>query len=177
MYEDFQCPHCRDFEKAFGPTISKLIDSGAVAADYYMVSILNCQANHNYSTRAASAAYCVADESKEAFTRFHSALFAACSPRKAPAARPTTPSSSRPPGRPARRAASRVASTAASINEMVDGLGRGRQDHGDPDHQAQRRGLSSPSTPDDLIAKVTAIVGPVADLQPALPTPAPAPRA
>ena len=22
MYEDFQCPHCRDFEKAFGPTIS-----------------------------------------------------------------------------------------------------------------------------------------------------------
>ena len=41
IYEDFQCPHCGDFEKAFGPTITKLIDSGAIAADYYMVAILN----------------------------------------------------------------------------------------------------------------------------------------
>ena len=37
MYEDFLCPHCGDFEQQFGPTISKLIDTGAVAADYYMV--------------------------------------------------------------------------------------------------------------------------------------------
>ena len=41
LYEDFLCPHCGDFEKTFGPTINQLIDSGAIAADYYMVAILD----------------------------------------------------------------------------------------------------------------------------------------
>lgn len=75
MYEDFQCPHCRTFEEQLGPTITSLIGSGAVAADYYMVAILD-QVSSGYSSRAAAAAYCVADESNEAFVRFHTALFA-----------------------------------------------------------------------------------------------------
>ncbi len=75
LYEDFLCPACGNFEKQFGPTINKLIDSGAVAADYYMVSILDRQ-GQGYSTRAANAAYCVADADKEAFRRFHGALYA-----------------------------------------------------------------------------------------------------
>ncbi len=37
FYEDFLCPACGNFERGFGPTVSKLIDSGAIAADYYMV--------------------------------------------------------------------------------------------------------------------------------------------
>ena len=49
LYEDFLCPACGNFEKQFGPTVSKLIDSGAVAADYYMVSILDRQGD-GYST-------------------------------------------------------------------------------------------------------------------------------
>ena len=75
LYEDFLCPACRNFEQQFGPTISKLIDSGAVAADYYMVSILDRQGD-GYSTRAANAAYCVAGDSTDAFRRFHAALYA-----------------------------------------------------------------------------------------------------
>ena len=75
IYEDFQCPHCRDFEKTFGPTINKIVESGAAAVDYYMVAILN-KTNGGDSARAANAAYCVGDENKEAFVRFHSALFA-----------------------------------------------------------------------------------------------------
>jgi protein-disulfide isomerase len=55
LYEDFQCPHCRDFEQNLWPDAQDLIDTGAVAADYYMVAILNSAANQNYSTRAASA--------------------------------------------------------------------------------------------------------------------------
>ena len=63
IYEDFQCPHCRDFEKAFGPTITKLIDSGAVAVDYYMVALPGLgQGQQGYSTWAANAGYCVGDE-------------------------------------------------------------------------------------------------------------------
>ncbi|MGB5111375.1 MAG: DsbA family protein [Mycobacterium sp.] len=76
VYEDPLCPHCGAFEKAFAPTINKLIDSGAIAVDYYMVGILNSASNQNYSSRAGGAAYCVADESTEAFRRFHAALYA-----------------------------------------------------------------------------------------------------
>jgi protein-disulfide isomerase len=76
MYEDFLCPVCRRFEADFGPTINQLIDSGAVAGDYHMVAILDSPATKNYSSRAAAAAYCVADEDVEAFRRFHAALYA-----------------------------------------------------------------------------------------------------
>lgn len=75
FYEDFLCPACGNFERSFGPTISKLIDTGAIAADYYFVSILDSPRNNDYSSRAGAAAYCVADESIDAFRRFHAALF------------------------------------------------------------------------------------------------------
>jgi len=75
FYEDFLCPACGNFERTFGPTVSKLIDIGAIAADYRMVSILDSQKNQNYSSRAGAAALCVADESVDAFRRFHTALY------------------------------------------------------------------------------------------------------
>lgn len=176
MYEDFQCPHCRDFEKAFGPTISKLIDSGAVAADYYMVSILNSRVNDNYSTRAANAGYCVADESKEAFSRFHSALFA-MQPEEGVGGAPDNAKLIE---------TARQAGAAGSVpgcvnsgkyNKMVDGLAAAAKITATPTIKLNDQEIS-PSTPEDLIAKVTAIVGPVAALQPAPPAPpAPAPAA
>ena len=176
MYEDFQCPHCRDFEKAFSSTISKLIDSGAVAADYYMVSILNSRVNDNYSTRAANAAYCVADESKEAFTRFHSALFAMQPEEGAGGA----------PDNARLIETARQAGVGGSVpgcinsgkyNKMVDGLAAAAKITATPTIKLNDQEIS-PSTPEDLIAKVTAIVGPIAGLQPAPPAPpAPAPAA
>lgn len=79
IYEDFLCPHCAQFEAAFGPTINKLVNSGAVAVDYYMLGIMDSPASQNGSTRAANAGYCVADAdtspAKEGFRRFHTALF------------------------------------------------------------------------------------------------------
>ncbi|WP_327389771.1 DsbA family protein [Mycolicibacterium stellerae] len=76
LYEDFLCPHCASFEQEFGPTVNELIDAGTVAVDYYMVAILDRPQNQNYSSRAGSAAYCVADTSTDAFRRFHGALYA-----------------------------------------------------------------------------------------------------
>jgi len=75
FYEDFLCPACGNFERGFGPTVSKLIDSGAIAADYYMIGLLSRPQNDDYSSRAGNAAYCVADESIDAFRRFHTALY------------------------------------------------------------------------------------------------------
>jgi protein-disulfide isomerase len=75
MYEDTLCPYCRRFEHTFGATVDKLIDTGAVAADYYMVAVLD-RPNRDYSSRAGGAAYCVADQSIDAFRRFKAALYA-----------------------------------------------------------------------------------------------------
>jgi protein-disulfide isomerase len=75
FYEDFLCPACGNFERTFGPTVSRLIDIGAIAADYSMVSILDSPHNQDYSSRAGAAALCVADESMDAFRRFHTALY------------------------------------------------------------------------------------------------------
>ena len=55
LYEDFLCPACGNFERGFGPTISKLIDTGAVAADYHIVAILDSRGD-GYSSRAGNAA-------------------------------------------------------------------------------------------------------------------------
>ena len=75
FYEDFLCPACGNFERTYGPTVSKLIDTGAIAADYSMVSILDSSQNQNYSSRAGAASLCVADESIDAYRRFHTALY------------------------------------------------------------------------------------------------------
>ncbi|WP_108772721.1 DsbA family protein, partial [Mycobacterium talmoniae] len=75
LYEDFLCPACGNFERTFGPTVSRLIAAGAVAADYYPVAILDGPATDHYSSRAGAAAYCVADQSTDAFRRFHDTLF------------------------------------------------------------------------------------------------------
>lgn len=75
VYEDFLCPVCGRFEQSFGPTVSQLIDSGKIAADYYPVAILDSPEHQHYSSRAGAAAHCVADESIGAFRRFHAALF------------------------------------------------------------------------------------------------------
>ena len=47
-----------------------------------MVAILSRPGNQNYSSRAGAPAYCVADESTDAFRRFHAALFARNQPEE-----------------------------------------------------------------------------------------------
>jgi protein-disulfide isomerase len=75
FYEDFLCPACGNFERTYGPTVSKLIDTGAIEADYSMVAILDSAQNQNYSSRAGAASLCVADASIDAYRRFHTALY------------------------------------------------------------------------------------------------------
>ena len=168
IYEDFQCPHCRDFEKAFGPTLSKIVESGAAAIDYNMVSILNAT-NKGYSMRAANAAYCVADENKDAFVRFHSALFAN---------QPAEGSGSGPDNASLIETARQAGVTGGvpeCINSgkddtMVKGLAAASKITATPTIRLNGQDIS-PATPDELIAKVRQIVGPIPALAP---TPAPA---
>ncbi|WP_431239537.1 DsbA family protein [Mycolicibacterium aichiense] len=179
LYEDFQCPHCRDFEKAFGPTISKLVSSGAVAADYNMVAILNSSANKNYSTRAANAAYCVADVDKDAFLRFHGALFAQ-QPEEGSGVAPDNNAlieTARQAGVPTDKVASCINS--GKHSDMVEGLAAASKITATPTIRLNGQDIS-PASPEDLIAKVKAVVGNVPGLDnapappsPTQPTPAP----
>lgn len=169
IYEDFQCPHCRDFEKTFGPTLAKISDSGAAAIDYYMVSILN-KTNKGYSARAANAAYCVGDEDKQAFVRFHSALFAQQPPE----------GSGSGPDNAALIETARQAGVSGGVPEcinsgryedMIKALAGNAKITATPTIRLNGQDIS-PANPDDLIAKIRAVVGPVPAL---MPSPAPAP--
>jgi protein-disulfide isomerase len=75
IYEDFQCPICKEFEGSFGGAIDALRNSGTVAVDYHPIAILDRSSSTHYSTRAANASLCVADESTATWRRFHTALF------------------------------------------------------------------------------------------------------
>lgn len=161
LYEDFLCPACGHFEQGFGSTINKLIDIGAVRADYYMVAILSKPWNQQYSARAAAAAYCVADESIDAFRRFHSALY---SPGMQPSENDTTfPDNARLIEWA--RQAGVIGSVPDCINSgkyvsMVDGLAAASNVKATPTVRINGEEYSW-STPQALVAKIKSIVGDV----------------
>lgn len=77
VYEDFQCPACRNFEQASGQTLGQLAESGAARVVYRPIAFLDSASTTRYSTRALNAAACVAaDAGVAAFQRFHALLYA-----------------------------------------------------------------------------------------------------
>lgn len=81
LYEDALCPICAEFERQFGQQINKAVDDGTLAVNYHMLDFLNKSSfSGDYSTRAAGALLCVAQQSGSqpgVYLGFHSALFAA----------------------------------------------------------------------------------------------------
>lgn len=76
LYSDFMCPFCKQFEDKAMPVLQKYVDSGDVKIEYYSVAYLNrFSRNTKYSTRAAGAALCVANDKPEKFTDYVKALF------------------------------------------------------------------------------------------------------
>jgi protein-disulfide isomerase len=76
LYEDFQCPICRDFEQESGSTLRSLVDSGDVKVAYRPIAILDRFSTTRYSTRSLGAVGCVVDSDPAAFVRYHELLFA-----------------------------------------------------------------------------------------------------
>jgi protein-disulfide isomerase len=171
FYEDFLCPACGNFERTFGPTVSKLIDIGAVAADYSMVSILDSAHNQNYSSRAGAAALCVADESIDAFRRFHTALY---STRIQPDERGTS--------FPDNAKLIELAREAGVVGKVPDCINSGKYlskvtgesaaEHISATPTIKINGENyEPSTPDALVAKIKSIVGEVPGIEAAVAPP------
>jgi len=70
---DFLCPYCRRFELSSGPTLAGLVDGGQVSLVYHPMNFLDEASTTNYSTRAAAASGCAADQGR--FSEYAHALF------------------------------------------------------------------------------------------------------
>lgn len=76
VYEDFQCPICRDFEAATRDRVAAAVDAGKIKVDYRMVAFLDRSSTTNYSSRALNAAAVVLDTSGvDVFKKFHDLLY------------------------------------------------------------------------------------------------------
>lgn len=73
VYEDFQCPVCRSFEKGSGAAIQRLADEGKVKVVYYPFTVFDSQPQRANSIRAWAAAKCVPPSR---WAQYHNSLYA-----------------------------------------------------------------------------------------------------
>jgi len=81
-YIDFLCPFCRKFELSAGPTLADLINARLISLVYHPMNFLDGASSTNYSTRAAAASGCAADQRR--FLDYARALFLAQPPEGGP---------------------------------------------------------------------------------------------
>ena len=75
IYEDFQCPNCRNLEQAIGSILDTDVRANRAQAHFHPIAILDSSSNNNYSSRAANAALCASDISVDTFVKLHNYLF------------------------------------------------------------------------------------------------------
>jgi protein-disulfide isomerase len=73
VYEDFQCPTCRAFEKSDGSVIQQLADQGKVKVVYYPFTVYSGQPQQANSIRAWAAARCAP---QNRWVKYHNVLYA-----------------------------------------------------------------------------------------------------
>jgi protein-disulfide isomerase len=74
LYEDFQCPVCRQFEGAVGTTVTGLAQQGRIVLNYHVLNFLDDKLGVQFSTPAANGAFCAAAGGH--FQDFHDAVYA-----------------------------------------------------------------------------------------------------
>lgn len=76
VYLDYMCPVCGTFDDANRATLEQLLQTGAATVEVHPITILDrTSLGTKYSTRAASAAACVAEFAPDDFWAFNSAMF------------------------------------------------------------------------------------------------------
>ncbi len=74
VFEDPQCPICKQFEAAYGPTIAAMVKAGQVKHVVHTMSFLDLNLRNDSSKRAANAAFCSADQGR--FPEYMQAVYA-----------------------------------------------------------------------------------------------------
>ncbi|MFG1701928.1 DsbA family protein [Nonomuraea sp. M3C6] len=73
IYEDFQCPACKELERVSGQTFKNLAAEGKAKVVYHPITIFSQEPTRSNSVRAGSAARCVADGKQ--WLAFHDLLY------------------------------------------------------------------------------------------------------
>lgn len=76
IYQDYQCPICKLFEDPNASQIKTWVQSGLATVEYHPISFLDGHSLNNYSSRAANAAFCVANSQPQKFFDVNTALYA-----------------------------------------------------------------------------------------------------
>jgi protein-disulfide isomerase len=63
-YIDFQCPFCRRFELSSGPALAAMVIEHRISLVYHPMNFLDQASTTHYSTRAAAASGCAADQDR-----------------------------------------------------------------------------------------------------------------
>jgi protein-disulfide isomerase len=85
LYEDLQCPNCRNFEDESGHTLAQLNAQGTVVLHYHPMAFLDSSANDDFATRALNAAAVVLNAAgPQAFQKFHDLIYAHQTPESGP---------------------------------------------------------------------------------------------
>jgi protein-disulfide isomerase len=79
---DFLCPFCRRFELSSELTLASLVTDGQISLVYHPMNFLDEASTTNYSTRAAAASGCAADQGR--FVEYAHALFVSQPPEGGP---------------------------------------------------------------------------------------------
>ncbi len=74
IYEDFQCPVCKQFEDLYGQHVDQLAKDNKVKLVFHTLSFLDDNLRNDSSNRAANAAACADDQG--AFLAYHNAIYA-----------------------------------------------------------------------------------------------------
>ncbi|MFJ6114207.1 DsbA family protein [Agrococcus sediminis] len=76
IYQDYMCPVCGTFDEANRATLEQLMQTGAATVEIHPITILDrASLGTKFSTRAASAAACVAEFAPDQFWAFNSAMY------------------------------------------------------------------------------------------------------
>lgn len=70
IYSDFACSHCQEFEKAYGQTLSTLVQAGGIAIDYWPLGSLS-----EGSARASNAMACAAERDPQYAEALYNGIF------------------------------------------------------------------------------------------------------
>ncbi len=75
-FQDYNCVHCAEFEKANGDEIKQKVLNGDITLEIRNLNFLDQETSTEYSSRAAAAAYSVADQvSPEKFLDWQQEMF------------------------------------------------------------------------------------------------------
>jgi protein-disulfide isomerase len=73
LYVDLQCPACRQFEQDAGETLSQYATAKKIELTVHLLTFLDRMSPNQYSSRAAAATVCAAEDSK--LLEYSAALF------------------------------------------------------------------------------------------------------